>query len=539
MSAETASGFSPSYVPPIAGPDDRPPPFRPLDVRSGAAHARDLERDCDVVVVGSGAGGAALATELALAGQRVIVLEEGHHFSARELGAMRQSESLRHVWREGGMTAALGVGGAPTVNVTMGRAIGGSSLCTGGVCFRVPEQVADLWAREMGLADMDARGLDPYYSHVERVVHVEEVPLSMRSRSTELFAEGAARLGRPVKPMRRNTHGCDGCGRCNFGCPSMAKMSVDIAYLPRAIAAGAEVWSECLVERVTIEGGRAVGVEGRLLDAEGRRTRRRLRVRARRVVVACGGMHSPVLLQASGLGGIGSHVGRHLTLHPGFRVFARFDEEVRGWSGSMQSAYSDALEHEGVTMNSLFIPASVIAATMPGAGPDHVRLAEQVGHIAMFGAMVHDEGGGVVWRNPLGREPIALYRCSERDRRAFFRGIRAVAETFLEAGAREIFLPVLGAHGFTPDAFRAFELERLPAVRLECASQHPLGTCRMGVRAQDSAVGPYGESWDVKELYVADGSILPSSLGVNPQLTVMAMATRIAWHLRERPLPRA
>lgn len=512
-------------------------PFTPLEVHDGRAHAGDLELDCDVVVVGSGAGGATVATELALAGQRVIVLEEGRHVPADEYGAMRQSESLRHVWREGGMTAALGIGGAPTVNVMMGKVVGGSSVCTGGVCFRVPDFVLDEWSREMGIPGMTADALDPYYRHVEEAIHVEEVPVSMRSRSTQLFAEGAAKLGRPVKSMRRNTRGCDGCGRCNFGCPHVAKLSVDVSYLPRAIAAGAEVWSRCLVERVTIRHGRAVGVEGRLLNGPRGGKGSRLRVRAKRVVVACGGIHTPVLLQASGLGGIGSHVGKHLTLHPGFRVYARFDEKVRGWAGAMQSAYSDALEHEGITMNSLFVPASVIAATMPGAGPRHVELAQQVGHIAMFGAMVHDEGGGVVWRNPLGREPLVLYRCTAKDRAAFWKGIRAVAETFLEAGAKELFLPILGGEGLTPDQFRAMELERIPMTRLECASQHPLGTARMGTSAAEGAVDPWGESWDVKELFVADASILPSSLGVNPQLTVMMMATRIAWHLRERKLP--
>ncbi|WP_053231309.1 GMC family oxidoreductase N-terminal domain-containing protein [Sandaracinus amylolyticus] len=511
--------------------------FSPLSVHEGRAHAGDLERDCDVVVVGSGAGGATVATELALAGQRVIVIEEGRHVPADQYGAMRQSESLRHVWREGGLTAAFGIGGAPTVNVTMGKVVGGSSVCTGGVCFRVPGFVLDEWSREMGIPGMTATGLDPFYSHVEKAIHVEEVPVSMRSRSTELFAIGAEKLGRPVKPMRRNTRGCDGCGRCNFGCPHVAKLSVDVSYLPRAIAAGAEVWSQCLVERVRVANGRAIGVEGRLLNGPRGAKGGRLRVRAKRVVVACGGIHTPVLLQASGLGGIGSHVGKHLTLHPGFRVYARFDEKVRGWAGAMQSAYSDALEHEGITMNSLFVPASVIAATMPGAGPDHVRLAEQVGQIAMFGAMVHDEGGGYVVRNPFGREPLVLYRCSKKDVGAFWKGIRAVGETFLEAGAKELFLPILGSHGLTPDQFRALELERTPVTRLECASQHPLGTARMGTSAAHGAVDPWGESWDVKELFVADASILPSSLGVNPQLTVMAMATRIAWHLRERKLP--
>ena len=493
-----------------------------------------VELGCDVVVVGSGAGGAVVATELALAGQRVIVLEEGKHVPAEAHGRMRQSQSLRSVWREGSVSAALGLPGAPTVNMMTGKTVGGSSVCTGGVCFRVPERVADTWSRDMGLADLSSSGLDAAYSHVEEAIHVEEVPLSMRSRSTELFAEGSAKLGAPLSPMRRNTRGCDGCGRCNFGCPHMAKLSVDLSYLPRAMQAGARVISECLIERVDIEHGRAVGVSGHaLIGQDGRRTAK-VRVRAKRVVVACGGIHSPVLLSASGIGGIGSHVGRNLTVHPGFRVYALFDEPVRGWAGALQSAYSEAYADHGITLTSLFVPASVIAASMPGAGPRHARLAEQVDHIAMFGVQVHDDGGGLVIRTPFSREPLVLYQCSDHDRAAIRFGIRIMGESFLAAGAKQLWLPVLGTEGLDADAFRRFDLDRVPMSQLEVGSQHPLGTCRMSRRASDGAVDPWGRSWDVENLYVADGSILPSSLGVNPQLTVMAMATRIAWHLREQ-----
>ena len=502
-------------------------------IESGRAHRGNVELDCDVVVVGSGAGGATVATELALAGKRVVVLEEGKEVRALDHGAMTQSQSLRHVWREGGMTAAIGIDGAPTVNVTMGRVVGGSSMVTGGVCFRVNDEVLSRWSKDMGLGELTPAGVDRYYGHVEKALNVEEVPASMRSRSTTLFAEGAAKLGYPLEPMRRNTKGCDGCGRCNFGCPHGAKLSVDLSYLPRAIEAGASVWSDCLIERVMIEGDRAIGVRGRLLNGPDGKRGDRIVVRAKKVVVACGGVHSAVLLRNSGIGGVGGHVGRNLTLHPGCRVFGLFDEEVRGWAGAMQSAFSTAFEHEGVLLNSLFIPPSVIAATMPGSGPRHARLAEQAAHIAMFGAQIHDDGGGIVVRNPLGREPLLLYRCSPHDVAALRRGIRIIGETFIAAGARELFLPVLGSDGLSPDAFRAYDFDRISMTRLECASQHPLGTCRMSRTAEDGVVDAWGQSWDVKDLYVADGSVLPSSLGVNPQLTVMMMATRIAWHMAE------
>jgi len=494
---------------------------------------------CDVVVVGSGASGAVVATELAESGLSVIVLEEGPRIDAADHGRLRPSESLRHVWRDGGMTVAVGRGDSPTINVTMGRVVGGSSVITGGVCFRTPDRVLDTWAHEHGLVDYGAGMLDEEFAHVEERIHVEDVPRESWSRSTKLFDEGAARKGYRLQPMRRNTKGCRGCGRCNFGCPEQAKLSVDLSYLPRAVAAGAQVWSHCRVERVRIRGGRAVGVEGRLLNGRGGRPKDRLCVHARRVVVACGAWHTPLLLRKSGLGKRSRALGRKMTLHPGFRMLARFPEDivVDGWKGAMQGAYSTAFEHEGITLTDLFIPVSVIGATMPGFGARHLRNARRMRNMAMFGGMLHDEGGGTV-HGALGADPIVSYRMSPRDRAAIPRLLRLMGETFLEAGAEVVFPGVLGLEeGLDADAFRRFPFESLPARRLEASSQHPLGSARMGAEPSSSVVDGAGRAWEVDELYVADGSVLPTSLGVNPQLSIMAVATRMAWRMRERRLP--
>jgi len=172
---------------------------------------------------------------------------------------------------------------------------------------------------------------------------------------------------------------------------------------------------------------------------------------------------------------------------------------------------------------------------MPGIGAAHHERARQIPHLAVFGANVHDLGGGVV-RRGLGREPFVTYRMSGKDRRSAVRGMQICAETFFAAGAREVFLPVLGLGGIDADRYRSLDIARIPARRYECASQHPLGTCRMGSSPDSSVVDPDAQAWGVKDLYVADGSITPTSLGVNPQLSIMTLATRIAWTLRERPL---
>ncbi len=501
---------------------------------SGREAARDVDLRADVVVVGSGAGGATVARELAESGWRVVVLEEGPRVTPEEVARMRSSEHLRHMWRDGALTVAAGVGDTPSINVTMGRCVGGSSALTGGVCFRIPGEVLRTWREEHGLLDYTEQALAPVAEHVERRLHVETVPRERWSRSTERFAEGAERQGYRLEPLRRNTRGCRGCGRCNFGCPHQAKRSVDLSYLPQAVAAGAQVWSHCLVERILVRGGRAIGVRGRLLDGPSAGPGHRLRVRAPRVVLAAGAWHDPLLLQRSGLHR-GLPVGEHLTLHPAFRMMARFEEPVRGWAGALQAAYSKAFEREGITLVGLFIPPGVQAATIPGVGPAFARRAARLDHYAIFGGLIHDEGGGRVRRGP-GREPIVTYRMSPRDRARVPRLVRLLAETFFAAGAKECYLPVLGLGPVGPDELAELPLESLHGSRFECASQHPLGSCRMGVAPGRSVVDADGRHWFVEGLYVADGAVLPTSLGVNPQLGIMTVATRIAWRLRERPL---
>jgi choline dehydrogenase-like flavoprotein len=430
---------------------------------------------------------------------------------------------------------AIGLGNTPVINVMMGECVGGSSVLTGGVCFRTPGAVLGKWADQFGLADLDEERMAPYFDDVERAVHVEEVPESMRSLSTVMFARGAERRGHLVRSMRRNTRDCKGCGRCNFGCPEGAKMSVDLTYLKRAGAAGARLYSDFHVERILTKGARVAGVSGRIRNGDNRAPRGRFTIHARRVVVAAGAYCTPLLLERSGIGRQSGQLGRNLTLHPSFRVMARFDERLEGWKGALQSAYSNDFEHERIIMNSLFVPPGVLAATMPGIGDAQGERADLIPHLAVFGGMVHDDAGGRV--HHLFGHRVITYRMSRIDGAAASRALSILAETFFAAGAREVYLPILGFGPVTADGLRKLDLNRVPRRRLECTSQHPLGTARMGVSAEHSVVGPDGESWELDDLFVADGSLIPTSLGVNPQETIMAMATRVAWILRDRPLP--
>jgi len=480
----------------------------------------------DAVVVGSGAGGAVVARELARDGRSVLLLEEGGHYSPSEYGAMSPSNSIRRLAREAGLAVAVGLGDTPLISVLSGKCVGGSSVLTGGVCFRIPEDVLHNWSTELGLPEMTPERLAPFFEEVERTIHVETVPEHMRSLGTQRFVEGADKMGIPMKSLRRNTIDCRGAGRCNFGCPHGAKMSVDVSFLPDAFQHGARLLSDALVERIDVAGGRASGVRGRLLDGVTGEPRVPFEIRAKVVVVACGALHTPVLLRRSGLDT--RHIGRHLTLHPAFRVGALFDEEVNGWDGSLQSVYSDHFQDDGITLVGVYTAASVLAAAFPGVGKEHRALARQLPHLGFFGGMVHDDGGGQV-RRWLSREPLITYRITDRDRSRVFRGIHILAQMAFAAGATKVMLPIFGAPVMSHPSDVEFLVDRPPkASRVECMAFHPLGSAKMSSSAEGGVVKPTGEAWAIENLFVADGSVLPTSIGVNSQLPVMSVAMAIA-----------
>jgi choline dehydrogenase-like flavoprotein len=493
-------------------------------VRGREARAR-IDLSADVVIVGSGAGGAVTASLLSRAGLRVVVVEEGDWVRPSEYGRLTPTGTLRRCWREAGLSAAVGLGETPFISVLQGKCVGGSSVLTGGVCFRIPDEVLHEWSHDLGLRTMTPQGVDRHFSAVEEVVHVETVPHGMRSRSTELFVEGAAKMGIEMKSLRRNTRNCHGVSRCNFGCPHGAKLSVDVSYLPDACAHGALILTDALAERLDVTSGVARGVRGRLLDADGR-PGVPFEVRAKVVVVACGSLHTPLLLLASGVDS--KHVGRHLTLHPGVRVGAIFDEVVEGWDGALQSVYTDHFAADGITLVSVYPPASVLSAAFPGVGAHHRQHVHKMPNLAVFGGMIHDQGGGRVHRW-LGREPLVTYRMAPGDGPRLLRAIEIVARMGFAAGAREIAMPVFGIDTLKSERELDDLLAHPPHMRrIECTAYHPLGTAKMSTDPRAGVVRETGETWQVHNLFVADGSVLPTSIGVNSQLPIMSVAHKIA-----------
>src|SRR6478735_8708402 len=330
-----------------------PEPAGPLGDTSPAGDGEE----CDVVIVGSGAGGAAAAAELAEAGLDVIVLEAGGHFN-RDNYPGGHLDSIATLYRDAGLTMAEG---NPPIPVPVAKVVGGTTVINSGTCFRAPDPVLENWRSQYGVSW--AGELDADYAEAEDFLRVTQLDPEQMGRNGQLALEGAAALGASAAPISRNAASCVQCSSCPFGCAIDAKRGMHVSYLPRAVAAGARVRVRVEAQRVLVEEGRATGVACSARDEQGRR--RPFTVRARRAVIAAGGSFgTPELLLRSGLGG--RQVGRNLHIHPACWVGARYDEEVRGWDGVMQSYYVDEWEHAGILLEATFTPLAFGGAWLLG-----------------------------------------------------------------------------------------------------------------------------------------------------------------------------
>jgi choline dehydrogenase-like flavoprotein len=521
---EEAIGFTGSCLgesPPQDGPRLEPIAYPHI-------HGRVEER-ADVCVVGSGAGGAVVAKELAEGGLSVIVLEEGGYFRRPDFQGSPW-ERMQKLYRNRGFTAAFG---RSIVPIPLGKCVGGTTVVNSGTCFRTPERVLRQWEAE-GIEGLDPASMEPLFERVEEGLSVEPVPREVIGRNALTFQRGVEALGLHGRPIQRAIRGCRGCGVCTFGCPSDAKQAMHISYLPKAAARGARIFAGCRVDRIPVEDGRATGVEADILDPATGQVQGRLRVRSRVVVLAAGAIHTPALLMRNGL--TDGPVGRNLSIHPATSVTALFDEEVFGWRGTLQSYYVDDLhESLGVLLEVTSPLPGVGAVSLPGVGPELKQGLADYKHLASVGLFVSDSATGRVLAKRWWSEPLTFYSLSRGDAARLQRGMAMAAEVFLEAGARTVYTGL--ARLPTVSGRRGLDRLRDTIVRpeeLTVVGFHPMGTCRMGRDAATSVVGPYGESHAVRNLFLADASVLPSCAGVNPQVTIMALATRTAFHLLDQ-----
>ena len=500
--------------------------------------------ECDVAIVGSGAGGAVAATVLAEAGLDVVVLEAGPHLD-RTTYPEEPLAALAALYRDGGLTVAEG---RPAIPTPVGRAVGGTTVINSGTCFRAPGPVLERWRVEHGIEW--AGELDPDFAAAEQMLDVELVDPDRMGRNGQLLRDGADALGYSHHPLSRNAGRCVQCSSCPNGCRIDAKRVMHVSYLPRAVAAGARVRAGVEARKVVFEGTRAVSVEGRsglAFEQNGARTiqsadddggratgGRPYTLRARRAVVLAGGAFgTPELLQRSGFRSPGEALGANLHIHPACWVGARFDEEVRGWDGVMQSYAVDEWQQRGLLLEATFTPLAFGAQWLPGTGRAHAERVLAYDRIASTGVHLSDRSSG---RVGLARDGAlrVTYRLTDADARALVFGIARAAEMLYAAGATEVYPQISGIPVLPRDRIPDLEDSPPRASNLHLEAFHPMGTARIDADPARGAVGTDGAVHGAEALYVADGSLLPSSIGVNPMMTIIAMASRVAGGLAQR-----
>lgn len=485
----------------------------------------DVEVDADYVVVGSGAGGAAAAVTLARGGKTVVVVEAGawrdpDDYPVSMYGTMRD---LMDDW---GSTITRGRALWPVVQAS---AVGGTTVINSAISVDTPDDIFEHWRTEHGVGDEGFR--TSVLDHERRIADeltVSEVPPGSLGRSNELAMIGDKKLGFDGHVMRRYAKDCGGSGQCLQGCKGGRKQSTNLQWIPEVMTRGGTVLSCAPVKRVVFEGRRATAVTGRFRHPSTRKKGGTFTVRAREgVVVAASATHSPALLLRSGVRL--PALGKFFRAHPGTGVMGCYDEIVDMNFGATQGWASTKFRTEpGLKLETLAIPPELVAGRLAGGGSKLMARLESYRHMAMWVHAVRAESVGTV-ANGLFDKPVVRYTLNDADMHRLRDGISKVAALHFAAGARKV---IPGIHGFPyeigPDELGLLEDAPLEPRRYVAILSHLFGGCVMGTDRARAVCDDTGRVFDYENLAVADASVIPTNLGVNPQHTIMGLASHFA-----------
>ena len=492
----------------------------------------DLLLKPDVCIVGSGPGGAMVAARLAAAGAKVVVLEEGGYHQKDDFD-MQESTAYPMLYQDRGNRATADL----SISVLQGRAVGGGTVVNWTTSYRTPEEVLGYWRDHEGLA-LSPATLQPHFEEIERRLGIEKVQLEDTNANNRSIYDGCKKLGWQVDTTKRNVRGCLRSGYCGMGCPVDAKQSAALTYLPDAVAHGAEVYAHCRVQKIEWSGKRATAAVARVLQ-DNRETGRTVRVEPRVMVISGGALNSPALLLRSGIED--GPVGKYTWLHPVVAMGAFYQQRVEGFYGAPQSVASHHFAHRsegaGFFIEAAPVHPMLASIAMPGfGGPLRTRMGLLPNIAATLSLMIDgfdpaEKGGTVTLRGDGG--PKLDYPFTDRAYECFRAGMKAMAQLHLANGARE----VVSFHATPVHLTRASDLPRLDAAPIgpnlfAAFTAHQMGGCRMGADPSRSVVNQELRHHVIENLYVIDGSVFPTSLGVNPMESIYGIASWASDHVR-------
>ncbi len=493
-------------------------------------HGFDVE--CDAVVVGSGAGGAVAALNLATAGQRVVVLEAGPRVRYEDMTRNAPMFLARHFW-DGGLRLIGGTTQSPSLQA---RCLGGGTVVNSAIMLKLPDWVRQEWSSETGIDLFTAPELEAAYERVFARCKVAPTPMAVLGRRNLIVRDAIeGKLGLPGYPLPRAVQGCDGCSDCLTGCVGGRKQSVDRSYLPTAEQHGAEVYTHAEVDRIVTRGARAIGVEGSVIDPCGYRKLARFKVHAKTVILAAGTMQTPVVLQRSGINP-GGKVGATMFCHIGGGMVGIMDEVVDPWVGATQGWGAISKDIKGLKYEGLWASPSVLMVRWGDVGMPFVERLHEVKHATVIALVYRGNVHGRVKAKRNGSPSMRLW-IDDSNVDPIARGMKAAADALLQVGARYVHtgLPGVVDEMRSEKDTASLLSPRLRAKHLNMTMNHTFGSCRM--TGDDSGpVEPDGKVRGIESLYICDASVFPSPSAVNPQATIMALSDITSRRLADLPL---
>jgi len=490
---------------------------------------RDVLESCDVCVIGSGAAGAVLAKKLSESGRSVVLLERGGYYEGEDMN-QRDEDMMPLLWNNSGASYTDDL----RIGIAQGSCLGGSTVINDAVCFPIPDVVRRQW-RAMGVNISDAEW-DSAISEVSDEIHVTKVSDDELGTNSLMLKRGCEAMGFTKHHANsRNCVNCMRCGLCHLGCHYETKQDMRVTYIHKALnnaQSDVRVYCNCTAEKITYSGDTADGVEGNFLDADGKPVYK-IRVNARLVVVSAGSIASTCLLLKNGIAL--DRAGKGLAMHPGTWVLGDFPFEIRANQGIPmaytlhQFGVTNGVEDGGFLIEGIFIPPFQFSMSLPVSGGQHEELMKRYHHYAMAAPLVRDGSNGTITLSDSG-SPSVAYSLASKDVETIASAIEVIAKMWFKLGATRLVTsfmnqPIVNRETEIPGLLQGIKKD---PKRLIMVSAHPQGGNRMGDDPKRCVVDSQCRVHGFKNLFVCDASVFPTALGVNPQLTVMSLATIIA-----------
>ena len=500
----------------------------------------DIVETADVCIIGSGAAGAVLAKELVETGKRVILLERGGYYEGKDMN-QRDADMIPLLWKNSGFN----FDDTLRIAIAQGCCLGGSTIINDAVCFGTPVPVQEEW-RKLGV-NFDKDEWSSHLNKINNILHVSEVTEDELNRNNRMLREGAIRLG--LKDHRKNSRNCINCMQCGFchlGCHYETKQNVLVTFIHQALQqadSNMKIYCNCKIEKINYEGDTVHGIEGDFVNIDGTKSFR-IRINSKIVIISAGAIASSKILLMNGISQ--SNSGNGLCLHPGIQVIGDFDYEIKGNQGipmaytvhdfgvtrkTDESIKSSNYDGSEFLLESIFLPLTQFSIALSGSGIwEHMRLIQRFNNYSMAGIVVRDGNLGKVKLTSTGRASVT-YEPGTKELKALAKGTEILAKMWFALGAKKVIVPYRGLSSIDREEDIPKIMDRIinEPKNLLLGSAHPQSGNRIGNTSGDgSVVDSNCKVHEFKNLFVCDASVFPTSVGVNPQITVMTIASIIA-----------